>query len=226
MRYIIANWKAQMSFQDIKIWLKNFKKIFNKISCKNLKWSKNLTIVICPPFPYILYVREYLKDFSKIKIGAQDISTFLKGKYTGEVTAHGLQEICDLAIIGHSERRSNCNESDRTISTKISLATKFKINPILCIRTKEDIIDKNVKIIAYEPVGAIGTGKNADASSVVALKNQLKLLKKAIFIYGGSADSTNIQSYLATKQIDGFLVGTASLHPDEFCRMIVKMLEK
>jgi len=224
MRYLIANWKAQMTFTEIVDWLGVFNHFVDSNSHLKKQLHEQLTIVICPPFPFILYVREHLNNLPNIKVGAQNISTVKRGKFTGEVTAYALKDICDFVIVGHSERRSNFNESEEDIALKISRADQYNIQAIHCIRDERDMIYDNAKIIAFEPVEAIGTGENANPKTVTELKTKLNLADDVMFLYGGSADSTNIHDYLNTGQIDGFLVGTASLYPKEFYAMASHMV--
>lgn len=224
MKYLIANWKAQTTLFEIVKWIETFKdqltgdkKIQEKLTNNELK------IIICPPFPFILYTKNHFEDIDGIEVGAQDVSAFKEGKYTGEVTAKALKDITDYAIVAHSERREHFQETEQEIEHKISLCDQYNITPVLCIRNATDIIYPSATIVAFEPVEAIGTGENADVEYVLEMKKKIQLPEGAAYLYGGSADSTNINDYLKTGEIDGFLVGTASLDPREFFAMAREM---
>lgn len=220
MKYLIANWKAQMTYNQVQEWIRQCKQILAEdIIIKRNGDNNNLTIIICPPHQFILYVKEQLKDISFIQIGAQDISHIEEGKFTGEVTAKALQGIIDFAIIGHSERRSNFEESEEIISQKIAQCVTYGIKPILCVRDQNDIMYSDVSLVAYEPVSAIGTGHNMNPQEVIEMKKQLSLSSDVQFFYGGSADEKNCKEYLQTDNIDGFLVGSASLDAKRFLEM-------
>lgn len=220
MKYLIANWKAQMTFSQIQEWTREFRQQIDENSqLKNKLTDNPISIILCPPHPFILYVKDQLHDYPFIKIGAQDISTIEEGKFTGEVTAKALQGIIDYSIIGHSERRSNFGETEKHIEQKIQQCQKYNIEPILCVRDEKDSMYPAVKILAFEPVSAIGTGKNMDPLQVIEMKKKLAVSPENSFLYGGSADETNCAGYYKTGEIDGFLVGNASLNPTKFFEM-------
>jgi triosephosphate isomerase len=106
------------------------------------------------------------------------------------------------------------------------LAKKYNIEPILCIRHQNDKIFNLVKIIAYEPPDAIGTGKNEDPQNVVKIKQLLNLNSEISFLYGGSVNEKNVEEYLKTKIIDGFLIGSSSLVPQNFLSIFNKLKRK
>lgn len=221
MKYFIANWKARMDSEKTIAWTKEF---VNKLSSEekiiNKLHNGEIRIIICPPFPFLYLMKDKIKNFKNIFLGTQDISAFDEGTYTGEVTAKMLQNVISYAIIGHSERRHYFNESEELVGKKITQTQLYRIKPILCLRGVQDKIYPAVKIITYEPVGAIWPGKNEEPKKVVEMKKKLSLPTQTIFIYGGSVDETNIASYLETKEIDGFLVGNASLNPIKFIQIV------
>jgi triosephosphate isomerase len=157
---------------------------------------------------------------ANVFVATQDISIYEQGSYTGEVSAKSLQGLVEYSIIGHSERRSNFYETDEVIAKKIELAHKYQIKTILCIRTASDRLFDKVEMIAYEPVGAIGTGNNASVENVLTLKNDLSLDSSVKFLYGGSITDENVSQYFHTEQIDGLLIGGASLDAERFLRIV------
>ncbi len=224
MKYLIANWKAQITLAEIIEWTETFKDQLSQDTKLQKKLSDNeFKIIIAPPYPYILYVKNHFEQLPGIEIGAQNVSAYKEGKYTGEVTAKALKDITSYAIIGHSERREYFHESEEDIEKKISFCDQYNIAPILCIRNDTDTVYPESPILAFEPVEAIGTGENADVSYVLEMKKKIQLPEGSSYLYGGSADSTNINDYLDTGEIDGFLVGTASLDPREFYAMAREM---
>src|SRR3989344_6218312 len=221
MKYLVANWKAQMTKNDIVQWTYEFSALMHKDSEENrtLKSAleKNtLRIIICPPFPHIMLTGKLLSDHNGIYMGAQTVSAKEPGKFTGEVTAATLLEICGYVLIGHSERRSHFQESEEIIRNQIDRANENGIKQILCLRNQEDKLYGGVSMVAYEPVEAIGTGTNASVESVLDFKKSLNISPEISFIYGGSVDEKNISEYIATNEVDGYLVGSASLDPDRF----------
>lgn len=219
MKYLIANWKAQMSFHDVEKWIEVFIALLHKDNELKQRLKKNeLKIIICPPFPFILYVKDKLQHIQNIEIGSQTVSFQDQGKYTGEVTASSLKEYISYTLIGHSERRTKNNETESKIERQIDLSNTYHINPILCIRGIEDKIYPSVDIIAYEPVGSIATGHNEDPAKVMRMKKNLKLPEHVVFIYGGSITKDNYKDYYK-EGVDGLLVGGTSLDPAEFLEL-------
>jgi triosephosphate isomerase len=185
--------------------------------------------------------------------GAQDISAANAGAYTGEISGSMLAKIgCTYVLIGHSERRTNHNEDDQLVNSKIKAALANEIKPVLCIGEELAIReagshiahvlnqlrgalkgfhkpDLKKIIIAYEPVWAIGTGKTAtaeDAQEVCgAIRQELRkigsdeIADNCRILYGGSVKSINILEIMKEADIDGVLVGGASLDPEEFARI-------
>lgn len=179
-------------------------------------------IVICPPFTLLSEVESRIKNQElRIKVGAQDISPFDEGAYTGEVSASLLKEFADYVLIGHSERRKNFLESDEILFKKVALAKQYGLIPIFCVQGKETKIPSNIDVIAYEPIDAIGTGhpdtpENAeDVASFFKNNNNVSYV-----IYGGSVNSENVNSFTKMPDIDGVLVGGASLDVQEFYAII------
>ncbi len=216
MKYIIANWKANKNYTEAEEWINSFlKHDFAHV-------KKNTQIVICPPSPFIPLLNSKIKNHPFIKIGAQDVSCFEKGSYTGEITAKNLSGLITYVIIGHSERRKFFRETNQAFFQKHSLAKKYNITPIFCLRSIRDKIPPRVDFIAYEPIAAIGTGKNESLEQILSTKKKLELGNKIKFIYGGSVNENNASYYLKNDEIDGMLIGGASLDPEKFYKIIVQ----
>jgi len=208
--------------------LQGAKLLFDSVA-NGIKNLKNVEIVICPPFLYILNLKSQILN---LKLGAQDCFWEEKGAFTGEVSPKMLKDLgwCDYVILGHSERRKYLKETDEMINKKIKAALKSDLTPILCIenisqlkkRTK-DLLRKEQKklIIAYEPVFAIGTGKPCTPEKAKEMKTAIKKIidKDIPIIYGGSVNSQNVTDYIKMAGFQGLLVGGASLDSEEFIKL-------
>ncbi len=212
MKYIVANWKANKNLDETKLWLETF--------AKNYQDKENVVVLIAPPLPFLGIVLDYVKSLKNLYVCAQDLSEFDEGSYTGEVTAKSLQGLIDYVILGHSERRKYFNETDEIIAKKIEAAHKYQLKTILCVRSTEDKLVEGVELVAYEPVEAIGTGENAPLENVLLIRGSLGLSDSVKFLYGGSVTDQNVSQYLASDQIDGLLIGGASLDPERLTRII------
>lgn len=239
----MANWKMQLTIKESLVLASKFSKKIN--STKN-------EAVICPDYSALAFVGPIIKK-TKISLGAQDSAALSKGAYTGEVSPVNLKALgVKYVIVGHSERREHLHENSEIINSKIKAALENKLIPVVCVgeklaeratgETKNYLLQelrralKGVKIktandllVAYEPVWAISTNKNAkamspqEASEVQGfIKAQVKkILKKEVaVIYGGSSNNSNSADFLSQKNIDGLLVGGASLKVDEFVAMV------
>jgi triosephosphate isomerase (TIM) len=213
IKTIIANLKAVQDTKEIHNWITEFK---NKFSSYN---TKEKQIIICPPFPYLMLFAKELKNLSNVFIGAQDVSAFEKGQYTGEVTAPMLADIVSFVLIGHSERRINRAESFEQIQQKIKLANLYQIPVILCIEKMEKYIGQ-IYALAYEPTAAIGTGIAEDPyNSFEKVSNIQKDLPAQKVFYGGSVNEGNVLNFSAAG-FDGVLVGKASLDVGHFLGIV------
>ncbi|HEX76750.1 MAG TPA: triose-phosphate isomerase [Dehalococcoidia bacterium] len=206
--------------------------------------------VLCPPFVSLASIKGLIKGMS-IELGAQNMYFEDKGAYTGEISPLMLIGLCDLVILGHSERRQYFAETDEIINKKVKKALEFGLKPILCVgesledneagRTGE-IITQQIRaaltgvnstsqlVIAYEPIWAIGTGraatgKQANATiglirNTVASLWDIETAQAIRILYGGSVTGSNIAEFIAEPEIDGALVGGASLKADDFLRIV------
>lgn len=239
-KIIIANWKMQLSFKDSLILAKELK--------KKIKNPKNDT-VICPGFLAISPVIDILRG-GDLLLGAQNCALKNRGALTGETSPETLNELgVKYVIIGHSERRLILKEDSDLINAKIKAALAAKLIPIICVgetlnerelgQTKKVLLaqvkgalkDVNIKnssgiIIAYEPLWAIGTGEpiipiEAEAIHVFLKAEVAKILGKKIrIVYGGSVNGGNAAQFLQEKNIDGLLIGSASLNVQEFASIV------
>lgn len=212
--FIVANWKSNMTTLEANNWLQEISNFQFPIS--------NKEIIVCPPFTLLWDIRSYLSKHNfPIKIGAQDVSPFDQGAYTGEINGKQLKEFVEFVIVGHSERRINFNEDNNILEEKVEMARKYSILPIFCIQDKNTQIPKSVEVVAYEPVFAIGTGtpdtpENAEQVAKYVKENaRIKTV-----LYGGSVTPKNVKKFTQVSTIDGVLVGGASLYAQEFLAII------
>ncbi|MEK7559628.1 MAG: triose-phosphate isomerase [Patescibacteria group bacterium] len=216
--FIIANWKSNKTIKEAEEWIRKFKEEFERESFD----ISSKEIIICPSFTVLKSFSDSIKSLNFfLKIGAQDISSFDQGAYTGEVNGLQIKESADYVIVGHSERRTNFNESSELISKKADMARRYGIVPIFCVQDETTPIPDKIAIVAYEPPSAIGTGKPDTPENAEEVAKKIKEENKAQFVlYGGSVTSENVKLFSAMQNIDGFLIGGASLDPSEFLQII------
>lgn len=224
---LVANWKANKTLEDVKAWVDYAKPILLKTS--------RAEIIICSSFTALSLLNSTFKN-TTVKIGAQTVSHFEQGAYTGEVTASMLQGLTEYCIVGHSERKRYFNETEEQIIKKIENLLCYKINPIFCIAnatqldsylSKSKILRENKKeiIFVYEPPGAISVGgkyraQSPEEAEKESAKFEQRLGVSTRIIYGGSVNPDNISSFLSQKHINGALVGNASLNPETFIKLL------
>jgi len=216
-----------------------------------LRPESGAEVLLCPPFVYLWETGRMLKD-TDVALGAQSVCAEAQGAFTGEVSAAMVKDVgCRYALVGHSERRQIFGESDAMVARKFVAAQSQGLVPVLCVgetleeregERTEQVVSRQVDavlsvsgvasfgraVIAYEPVWAIGTGRNASpdqAQEVHAMiRAKLATLDGTIaasvrILYGGSVKASNARELFARPDIDGGLVGGASLKADEFARI-------
>jgi len=217
-----------------------------------------VTRVICPPYVALAAVRDALAETDPdVAVGAQNVHHELAGAHTGEIAAPMLAGLASWVIVGHSERRRDAAETDELIGRKLARALEAGLRPILCVGEQlaereagraTDVVDAQLRgaladhdpaaaasgrlVIAYEPVWAIGTGRNATGADASAMADAIRASLGALgwgetadatpILYGGSVTSANIGEFLAEPSIDGALVGGASLKPDEMAGIVAR----
>ena len=200
-------------------------------------------VVLCVPFTSLAVLSKNLHG-SRIRLGAQNVHWQESGAFTGEISGPMLSELgVRYVIVGHSERRQYFGETDETVNLRLKAAQKYDLIPILCVgetkqqrdageteahifsQLEKDLvgIDQQALVIAYEPIWAIGTGDTCEAKEanrVIGLIRS-KLTNPDVPIqYGGSVKPENIDEVMAMPEIDGVLVGGASLEARSFSRIV------
>src|SRR5262245_29824871 len=245
--FIAANWKMFKTTHEAFAFAKEFRAMVKDIN--------DVEIVVAPPFTSLHSVVEATRN-SNIGVAAQNLHWEREGAFTGEVSAPMLKDAgAEYVIIGHSERRRLFHETDETVNRKLMAALGAQLTPIVCIgETLEErernetlaVLDRQIKagldsltgdqvaglVLAYEPVWAIGTGRNATAAQAEEAHQHIRQRLKQWFggdaaeachvIYGGSVKPDNSAQLIAEPDVDGALVGGASLEIGSFADIVTR----
>jgi triosephosphate isomerase len=245
--FIAANWKMFKTVLEAVSFVKEFRPLVKDLT--------DVEIVVAPPFTALHAVAEAARS-SNIGVAGQDLHWEREGAFTGEVSAGMLREAgAEYVIIGHSERRRLFHETDETVNRKLGAALAAKLTPIVCIgETLEEreanqtleVLDRQIKqgldaltgeqvaslVIAYEPVWAIGTGRNATPEQAGEAHAHIRTRLRQWFggdaadhchvIYGGSVKPDNIHALIVHPDVDGALVGGASLDVTGFHEIVAR----
>jgi triosephosphate isomerase len=248
-KFLIAgNWKMYKNTAQSRAFILELAQTFAPVP--------GLEVAVFPSFTALAGLRDL---DAKIKIGAQNMFYEEKGAFTGEISPLMLQELVDYVLIGHSERREIFKESDDDVNKKVRAALQFKLSPVLCVgetlQEREDgktmakiknQLEKAVQgmanyemrkiAVAYEPIWAIGTGRNATPAQAQEVHHFIKGVWQDLapgrnlkILYGGSVKPENSLELLAQDDISGVLVGGASLKVEQFSAIInscVQLLNK
>ncbi|MBX3630329.1 MAG: triose-phosphate isomerase [Nitrosomonas sp.] len=240
-KLVAGNWKMHGN-------LKNNSTLLGALIAGLPKPESRIRYAVCVPFPYLASVQDTLQN-THINWGAQNLSQYDKGAYTGEVSADMLNDFgCTYAIVGHSERRMLFGETSQVVAEKYAVAQRAGLVPILCVGETleqrdsditEQVIEEQLKavitlagvesltkaVIAYEPVWAIGTGKTATPQQAQDIHQFIRkgiaaqdkgIAENLTILYGGSVKANNSTELFAMPDIDGGLIGGASLIAEDF----------
>jgi len=239
--FIAANWKMNKTVPEAMDFIYSFLPSAEKV--------KDADIVIAPPFTALFGIAERLAG-TNVKLSAQNVFYEGKGAFTGEISPLMLVDVgCEYVIIGHSERRQYFGETDDIVNRKMRISQKNGLNVIFCVgetlgeresgrtydvvrsQTVNGLREADVKrlVVAYEPVWAIGTGKTATPEQAQDVHKYIRSTLREIYpgdadsiriLYGGSVTPENVDSLMACADVDGALVGGASLKPDSFEKIV------
>lgn len=233
---VVGNWKMNGTKHSVAVLLEGLLERWQGVHQSEL--------AVCAPYVYLEQVGRQLTE-SNIQFGAQDVSPYEHGAYTGDVSAAMLSDmLCHFVIVGHSERRQYYSESSQLVAKKFAAAIDAKLTPILCIgeslaqREAEEtlvvireqlqaVIDLvglerfSQAVVAYEPLWAIGTGRTATPEQAQEVHQFIREQLGSVgavtrILYGGSVKSSNARDLFQQPDIDGGLVGGASLDAQEF----------
>jgi triosephosphate isomerase len=214
--FISANWKMNKTIEETEEFINSFLPIVKDVT--------DVDILIAPPFTSLGPSSRLLKT-SNVILAAQNIFYEEKGAYTGEISPVMIKSAgCSCVIIGHSERRQFFSETDEIVNKKIKTARKNGLEVILCIGES----------LQERPIWAIGTGKTAtkeqanEAHTYIRdwLKKNREGADELRILYGGSVTPENIESLMSEPEVDGALVGGASLKPDSFAKIVTGAIKK
>jgi triosephosphate isomerase len=245
--FIAGNWKMFKTVHEAVVFVKELKSLVKDVN--------DVEIVVAPPFTAVHAVAEALRN-SNIGVAAQDLYWEREGAFTGEVAPGMIKEAGgEYAIVGHSERRRLFGETDAIVNRKAAAAIGSGLTPIVCIgetleeRERDEtlaVLDRQIKagldslsaeqiaelVVAYEPVWAIGTGRNATAAQAGEAHAHIRKRLRQWFggdaadrchvIYGGSVKPDNIRDLIAEADVDGALVGGASLDVRTFGEIVTR----
>jgi triosephosphate isomerase len=245
-KIVAANWKMNMTQSESARFIESFLLDLGDII--------DIDVVIVPPFTAIAKVMEALGKSQNIKVGAQNMHWERSGAFTGEISAALLRDLfVHYVVLGHSERRALFGETDEIVNRKVRAAHEATLRPIVCIgetleqRDKgnvekilsiqlrgslKDLTEKELQetVIAYEPVWAIGTGRNATPDQAqeahTFIRHTLRKMandttaERVRIQYGGSVKPENARELMSQPDIDGALVGGASLDPRSFAQIV------
>jgi triosephosphate isomerase len=245
--FIAGNWKMFKTVQEAVLFAKELRSLVKDLT--------DVKMVVAPPFTAVHAVAEALRT-TNVAVAAQNLYWEREGAYTGEVSAAMLKEAgAEYVIVGHSERRRLFGETDATVSRKTRAAIGAELTPIVCVgETLEqrernetlDVLDRQIKdgldgltaaqiadlVVAYEPVWAIGTGRNATAAQAgeahLHIRTRLRqwfgadAAEQCHVIYGGSVKPDNIAELVREPDVDGALVGGASLEVKSFVDIVTR----
>ena len=233
-RLVAGNWKMHGSRDSISALLDAL--------LDDLKGLKGAECAVCPPFPYLEQVSKRLAG-TPLAWGAQNVSEHAQGAYTGEVSAAMLAEFgCRYVLVGHSERRHLYGETDRQVAQKFGAVAAKGMTPVLCVGetlaereaglTEEvvarqlgavrDAVSFQGGVLAYEPVWAIGTGRTATPEQAQAVHAFLRKMvpPETRILYGGSVKADNAATLFGMQDVDGGLIGGASLVAADFLAIV------
>ncbi|MDR2527194.1 MAG: triose-phosphate isomerase [Rickettsiales bacterium] len=245
MKIVSGNWKMNGS----KILLDQWFNDFSNVASQHGDINQRIDVILCVPAIYLEYAllkaSEHNKNSNiKVNIGAEDVHYLEKGAYTGDTSPIFLKEFgCNYTLVGHSERRQYHGENDDLVSKKSLASLTQGITPIVCVgeslSVREEkkhlaVIEEQVMkstngldlykiIIAYEPVWAIGTGKVPTIAEISEMGKHIKDIlnnQNIKVLYGGSVNGANASEMLHLQEIDGVLVGGASLKGGEFFEIV------
>ncbi len=242
-KIIAGNWKMNLSMEEGEQLVRNFMEGYSgqKVEC---------SVIFAPPFTHISNIAKLVAAKKGVFVAAQNLHEAASGAFTGEISGEILRSAgCSHVIIGHSERRQYFGETNELLRKKIAAAIRSGLTPIFCTgetlseretNQTETVIRKQITeglqgfreeelqnlIIAYEPVWAIGTGKNASPEMAQSAHSFVRLVLSELYnssfadaipvLYGGSVNAANASMLFAQPDIDGGLVGGASLKAGEF----------
>ena len=247
---VAANWKMHKTVEESVNFVEKLKK-------KPLDWDE-VNIILCAPYTSLFEMKNFLREDSFMRLGAQNLYWEQEGAFTGEISI-GMLKACDVewVIIGHSERRILFGESNEDVCRKADAALQNGLSVIFCVgesleerengktsrvlqRQMTPLLSQlneqllRMVVIAYEPIWAIGTGLHATSDQIeeshrlirgIIEKDFVGISKEVSILYGGSVNSGNCKELSEVSEVNGFLIGGASLDADQFAEIATTITE-
>lgn len=222
MKYVVANWKMNMNLEKMTQWVEFFGR--SEVYKDNLlnKSKPRVEIIIAPSLVHIPMIYEFSQNLG-IKVCSQDVSAQEKGAHTGEVGAFQIRDFCRYTLVGHSERKENRD----VVTEKRDRCLEEGVIPIVCFVNPEDLpyLHKKGVVVAWEDpenISKNGVYKPKDPETISKIAKEIRKIipKETPLIYGGSVNENNIKGIVDINEIDGVLVGNASLDPKIFTDII------
>ncbi|MBV8245023.1 MAG: triose-phosphate isomerase [Candidatus Eremiobacteraeota bacterium] len=238
---VAGNWKMHKTVREAVA-------LAHALAQRSTEFPAAVDVAVCPPFTALEAVGHRLRECPRIALGAQNMHWENHGPFTGEISPVMLADLeVRYVIVGHSERRMYCGEMDEACAKKVRAALAHGIVPILAVgetlAEKEtgltlDVVRRQTRagfsavtaaelahvVLAYEPVWAIGTGRSDDPTNanatMQAIRESLAGLSDVPILYGGSVKPENMEAFAAMPNVDGALVGGASLDADSFTEIV------
>ncbi len=224
-KIVVGNWKANKNVEEARSWADRFL----AGAGNGGGFPTGVEVVVAPPFTLLPALAEKFAG-TAVKLAVQDLSHFAAGSYTGAISARNIMGLnVAYALLGHSERRRYFHETHQEVAGKVDQALAAGLKPIVCV--DEDDVESQAAaiedeylrqcLVAYEPLAAIGTGRNADLGQVKQVQEKIRnSFGEVPVLYGGSVDAQNIGEYVLVT--DGALVGGASLAAEEFTAVVAQ----
>ena len=226
---VVANQKANKNWEEVENWIDEITETVEKFPG---------TVILCPATPFLKSASVKIQQkSSKLALGAQTVSRFPQGPYTGEFCANQIQDICTYSIVGHSERNKYFGETAEDVIEQIKQLIAANVTPLLCVRNrenleayvyKEEIKDHMAKMVfVYEPPAAISNQSEYRPENKQIIKDvttQMKsILGTAPVLYGGSLNAQNVVDILSITTLDGGLLGQGSLDAKNFAQILTNI---
>jgi triosephosphate isomerase (TIM) len=228
MKYLFANWKSHKNRSEVKTWAAVVAQspLYTQFQSGKIG---NVQTVLCPAASHFFLLQELLPNLA---LGAQTLSPFSDGSYTGAISARMISDIVHYTILGHVERRTYFQETDQVVTLQAIQALDNEMTPLIAVDKNNwssqlsqfDPGQIKKMLVMYEPSEAISTAQGGHPADLDEVKKAIQLIKanypvKGV-LYGGSVNSQNLDTYLTQPEIDGVVPGAASLEASEFLAMV------
>ena len=215
--FILGNWKSNKTLDEARTWVTDVTEAFPHL-------PENLHVIVCPAYHHLPVFTGSLP----FAVGTQDMSPYVSGAYTGEISASMVQGLVTYALIGHSERRKHLGETNELVAEKVKQCLSIGIRPVVCVSEVAQaealahlVPDfQKTGLILYEPLFAIGSGKSDTPENANQTAGSIQAVVPVPVLYGGSVVPGNVKGFMEVEHLAGVGVGGASLDPQKFIALI------